>query len=93
MNKITSKNTDFRRFYERKEYNPEIVFAFEDRLYKGHLKNISLGGAFIETRCANEFSKKDIVTISVPYRNGKKSIKRRGSIKWQNNEGIAIEFI
>ena len=90
---LASNNYDYRRFNDRKKYNPEIVFSHEDRLYKGRLKNISLGGAFIETRWANEFTKKDIVTISIPHCTDSKNIKRRGSINRKNKEGFAIEFI
>jgi hypothetical protein len=84
---------DFRRIHERKDYNPHIVFAHENQLYSGNLKNISIGGAFIVTPCVNQFSKKDIVTISIPFSAGRKNIKRKGTIRWLNNEGFAVEFI
>jgi hypothetical protein len=84
---------DFKRIHERKDYNPEIVFAHENRMYNGSLKNISLGGAFIVTSCVNQFSKKDIVTVSIPFSGGKKNIKRKGAIRWLNDEGFAVEFI
>lgn len=88
-----ASSCDYRRIHERKDYNPHIVFAHRNQLYSGSLKNISLGGAFIETACVNQFSKKDIVTVSIPFSADKKNIKRRGTIKWLNNEGFAVEFI
>ena len=84
---------DFKRSHERKIYNANIVFAYQDRAYQGTLKNLSLGGAFIETKNVNQVSTGDVVTVSIPYTNGKKNLKKRGRIKWHNNEGFAIEFV
>lgn len=86
-------NYDFRRFAERKKYPAEVVFHHANRLYAGSIKDISLGGAYIETYCVNEFSTKDIVTISIPFSSAQANIKRRGSIKWLNNAGFGVEFI
>lgn len=83
----------YRRFHERKKYPIEIVFHHTNRLYAGSIKDISLGGAYIETYCANQFSFKDIVTLSIPFSSGKKNVRRRGSIKWLNNAGFGVEFI
>lgn len=86
-------NYDLRRYHERKKYQVEIVFHHSDRLYTGSLKDISLGGAFIETYSVNQFSKKDIVTLSIPFASGQKNLKRKGCIKWLNNSGFAVEFM
>lgn len=82
-----------KRIYERKKYEPEVVFAHSNRLYKGCMKNISLGGAYIEAYCVNQFSKHDIIIINIPFPHNKKVVKRKGRVKWQNNVGFAIEFI
>jgi hypothetical protein len=83
---------DFKRSHERKIYNTNIVFAYQDRAYQGTMKNLSLGGAFIETGSVNQVSIGDVVTVSIPYTSGKKNLKKRGRIKWQNDVGFAIEF-
>jgi hypothetical protein len=57
------ENNDYRRFNERKKYPAEIVFHHANRLYAGSLKDVSLGGAYIETYCVNQFSIRDIVTL------------------------------
>ena len=57
------------------------------------MKNISLGGAYIETYCVNQFSPECIVTINIPSPSDKNSVKRRGTVKWLNNAGFAVEFI
>ena len=83
----------FRRKHDRKSYNTEIVFSHKDRVYSGTMKNISLGGAFVITSSVNQFSSGDIVMISIPFSTGKKHVKRKARIGWQNNEGFAVEFL
>ena len=86
-------NYDYRRIHERKTYPAEIVFNHSNRLYAGSLIDISLGGAYIETYCVNQFSTIDIVTLSIPFSSGQKNVKRRGSIQYLNNGGFGVEFI
>ena len=87
------RDYDFRRFHERKKYPVDVVFYHTNQLYAGSLKNLSLGGAYIETYCVNQFSKKDIIYLSIPFSSGKNIVKRRGSIQWFNNAGFGVEFI
>lgn len=84
---------DFKRRHKRKNYQADVVFAHEHRAYNGRLKNLSLGGAFIATRDVNQVSGEDIITITIPYTSGQKHVKRRGVVKWTNNEGFAVEFL
>lgn len=84
---------EYRRHNERKHYNTEIVFSHADNIYKGIIKDISLGGAHIETTSINHLYRGDVVTVSIPYTAGKKNIKRKGRIIWMNNTGFSIEFI
>lgn len=83
---------DFRRVHERKAYAAEVLFSHNERMYSGHIRNISLGGAFIETVHANKFSEGDSVILSIPFTSGKKHIKRTGRIKWLNPHGFAVAF-
>ncbi|MDA8139423.1 MAG: PilZ domain-containing protein [Desulfobacteraceae bacterium] len=82
-----------KRKHERKGYRAEIVFAHKDRAYNGSLKDISVGGAFVETASVNQFSVGDLVILNIPYTTGKKIMKRKGRIQWQNNVGFAVEFL
>ena len=91
--KYSVNNNNHRRFHERKKYPTEIIFNHAKRLYSGRLKDVSLGGAYVETFCVNRFSTKDIVTLSIPFSSGQDNVKRRGSIKWLNNSGFGVEFI
>lgn len=84
---------DFQRRHERKNYKTEVSFVYNDRLYRGTISNISLGGAFIIVSCVNLFSVGDIINVSIPFPNGRKNIKRKAEVRWMNNEGIAVEFL
>ena len=85
--------SEFRRANERKRYDTEVVFSHSGSIYRGTIRDISLGGAHIKTYNVNQFDKGDIVTVSIPFTSGHKNIKRRGRIIWLNNDGFAIEFI
>ena len=84
---------DLRRRHERKDYGTNIVFAIKDRAYSGLLKNISIGGAFIATSSVNQVSVGDVLTINIPFTDGRKHLRRKARIKWGNNEGFAVEFL
>lgn len=83
---------DFRRKHERKEYLADVIFAHNGRAYNGTIENISLGGAFITTFSVNQFSPGDVITITIPFTDGKASLKRKARIEWQNDAGFAVEF-
>ncbi len=82
----------FRRRYERKHYRVDVVFAHEGRIFEGLLMDISLGGAYIQTRELDRFWEGDRVTITIPFTNGGKHVRRSGHITWKNSLGIAIAF-
>ena len=84
---------EFKRHNERKNYGADIVFACKGNAYRGIVKNLSLGGAFIATPSVNLFSQGDLITLNIPFTGGKRTVKRKGSVRWLNNEGFAIEFI
>ena len=88
----TNEELGFKRIHERKIYTKEVTFSYKNRAYEGHIKNISLGGAFIATRSVNQFSTGDTITLSIPFTTGHKHVKRKGRIQWTNDEGFAIEF-
>jgi len=89
----TLGNHNRQRLHERRTYQPEIVFKHLDRVYRGNIKNISLGGAFIETHWVNQVSRDDIVVVDIPFSRNKRYVKRKGLVKWQNNVGFAIQFL
>lgn len=85
-------SSSFRRHHERKNYCVDIVFAINEQIFKGHLKDISIGGAFLFTPHVNQLWEGDLVTISIPFTDGRKHVKRSGHIIWKNSTGFAIAF-
>ena len=83
---------EFRRRYERRNYNTDIIFSLKGKAFAGTLKDISMGGAFVMTLSVNQVHKGDVITTSIPFTNGKKNIKRRARVLWTNGEGFAVEF-
>ena len=69
-----------------------MVFSLKEKAYAGTLKDISMGGAFVMTLSVNQVDRGDVVVISIPFTDGRKSIKRKGRVLWTNNEGFALEF-
>jgi hypothetical protein len=90
--KWVNPSNDFRRKYERKNYSADIVFASNGRIFQGNLKDISVGGAFILTKYANQVLEGEVVTISIPFTDGLKHVKRSGHVLWKNSTGFAIDF-
>lgn len=86
-------NNDYRRNNERKKYSKDIVFSHSGNIYRGTIKDISLGGAHIETYSINHLDQGDMVTVSIPFTSGQKNVKRKGHIIWLNNRGFSIEFV
>ena len=82
----------YRRLYERKHYRVEVAVAYKDRLFQGCLMDISLGGAYIQTRNADRYWEGERVTITIPFTNGEKHVRRSGHIAWKDRLGIAIAF-
>lgn len=81
-----------KRRHERKEYKPKIYYYYQGKSYAGNLKDISLGGCFIETTLVNNFSLGDSLAIDVPFTTKKKAIRARGQIVWMDDQGCGIEF-
>ena len=75
-----------------KRYSTDIIFSIKGMAFAGTLKDISIGGAFVLTLSVNQVSKGDVISISIPYTNGKGNIKRRAKIIWVSGEGFAVEF-
>jgi hypothetical protein len=65
---------DFRRRYERKNYNTDVVFSLDGKAFAGTLKDISIGGAYIMTLSAGQINSGDVIIISIPFTSGQKHI-------------------
>jgi Tfp pilus assembly protein PilZ len=77
---------DARRMYDR-----TITFSTQDRQYSAPCKDISNGGIFIQT--GEIFRLGQLVTLDIPFSDGKESIKVPAEIVRVNTDGIGLKFM
>jgi hypothetical protein len=75
----------------RRIYDQTITFSTQDRQYTALCKDISNGGIFIQT--ADMFQLGQLVTLDIPFSNGKESIKVPAEIVRINADGIGLRFL
>ena len=75
----------------RRLYDQIITFSTLDRQYTAVCKDISNGGIFIQTE--DVFRLGQLVTLDIPYSNGRESIKVPAEIVRVNAEGIGLKFM
>ena len=89
MKLLNSKQNIDKRTKLRKPYSGHIFFSAKNGFAEGRLKNYSRTGLFIESTVS--VSVGEIITIALPYLNGKRN-KFRGQIIWCNKKGFGIEL-
>ena len=89
QNDIFKSRKDFRK-RPRKIYNKSIIFAAQNQVYQGSIKDISATGVFIKNK--DRFSERQQITIALPLKNGREK-KLDGIIVRRNNEGVGVEFL
>ena len=104
---MASQNThhkvnDEKRKHNRKTCEKTTFFATRDKLFEGSVKNISLGGVFVQSTDA--FSPGEILTLAVPCESNEEGnklkepfededIKMKCKVIWNNPEGFGIAFM
>jgi Tfp pilus assembly protein PilZ len=78
-----------RRRYPRRTCFMAVDYVIEDRVYRDFIRNISDGGAFIDTRGA--FFVGQEVSLALPF---PVSLKRiTGKVAWVGPQGIGVNFL
>ena len=75
----------------RRVYDQTITFSTQDRRYTALCKDISNGGIFIQT--SDMFQLGQLVTLDIPFSNGKESIQVPAEIVRINPDGIGLRFL
>ena len=75
----------------RRKYDQTITFQTQNRQYRAYCKNISNGGIFIQT--SEIFQLGQLVTLDIPFSDGKESIKVPAEIVRVNSDGIGLKFM
>lgn len=95
LNKQSSKSTNLKKINEvnknqKAPIRKIIKFADRSRSYEGLIKEISPSGIFFATE--DTFEEGQILTFSVPLKNGKEA-KINGQIVWADDEGFGVIFL
>ena len=83
------KATESRK-HSRKSYNRSTMFATQNGIYEGSIKNISSSGVFLTAE--SNFAVGQILTLVLPFKNGK-DVKVKGKVVWSNEEGFGLKFL
>ncbi len=75
----------------RRIYDQTITFFTQNRQYRALCKNISNDGIFIQT--SEIFRLGQLVTLDIPFSDGKESITVPAEIVHVNPDGIGLQFI
>jgi len=79
------------REHKRQIYDKNVRFKCQNKYYHGRIKNISRGGASIETK-SGFFVSGEKVVLNIPGKNTFKNIKLIGWIARWNYTGFGIQF-
>lgn len=82
-----------RRLHERKECTFSVQIDDYDTIYTGHMRNLSVGGAFIEPPGDSYPAVGQDVVLTIPYRNKKDRLIIKGRIARTRYDGMGVAFL
>jgi hypothetical protein len=88
--KTDGEKTIDSRKHPRRQYNQSTMFATQNGIFEGSIKNISSSGVFLTSESSLEVGQ--ILTLVLPFKNGKE-VKAKGEIVWMNDNGFGIKFL
>jgi Tfp pilus assembly protein PilZ len=81
-----------RRFHERKECIVAVEINDFEGFVKGNMRNIGLGGAFVDTQFPFAQKPGQDVIITIPYQLQSKKITLKGRVTRVRSNGMGIAF-
>lgn len=82
-----------RRYFERVGCSLSISLDDYENAYSGNIRNIGLGGAFVEMDYRRKPRIGNEVLVTIPYQKKSDYLIIRGRVMWSKPEGIGISFI
>jgi len=79
-----------RRFSDRKSCDLRVDFATTERTHKGHIKNVSKQGLFIQSQAPIVIGEEVLMVFKV--NRDSEAVKLRGEIAHATRWGIGVEF-
>ena len=91
-----------KRQHSRSTCERVTFFATHDQLYEGYVKNISLGGVYIESN--NSFYPGEKITVAIPCQSNPEGVrlkepypdeevKMKCVVVWKDPDGFGLRFI
>ena len=90
LNMIEEGPHSLRRLHPRSACHLTVGYTTGDQVYEDIIKNISRGGAFIETRTPFSVGEKLAMTFSASR--DAEPVKISGSIVWTGSLGVGVRF-
>lgn len=78
------------REYPRRPAVQQVDYTIGDRFYQDAMRDISVGGMFIETSLSLSIGQE--VTVSIPFSDGRSPVRVRGHVVRVVRDGIGIRF-
>ena len=79
------------RLYRRMPCSEDTHFAANRMLFRGIIKNVSEGGIFVQTK--ERFTVGQEIIVAGPFGENNEDVKQLGKVVWQDESGIAVQFI
>jgi Tfp pilus assembly protein PilZ len=82
-----------RRLHERKSCSRMISINDSQGVYTGHMRDLALGGAFIEPSDESESSIGEELILTIPFGLRPDHIQIKAKVAWTQPCGIGVRFI
>ena len=82
-----------RRHHHRKSCSRLVEINDYRSTYKGHMRNLTQSGAFIEPASKIRAKVGQELTVTIPYGLKRKDITIKAKVAWITNDGIGIRFM
>jgi Tfp pilus assembly protein PilZ len=82
-----------RRYHERINCSLSISVDDYENAYSGNIRNIGLGGAFVEMDIKAKPPIGNEVLVTIPYQKKPDYLIIRGRVIWSKPEGVGISFL
>ena len=92
---MTPSNLPFgeRRLYHRKSCSRMIQVDDRNGSYSGHLRDLNVGGAFVEPPNQNETRIGQKLILTIPFGLKKSCLTVQAKVAWTSPKGMGVRFI
>ena len=78
------------RRFPRKDFFTHISFHSSNRIFSGNIRNISIGGVYVQS--LDSFPVGQKLTLVIPFTRKAKTVRPSGRVIWNNQGGFGFEF-